>query len=109
MTAVASVKLDDPEFHGAIRDVLGGATVRACVEQALRDHIGRWLEGHPERAAAVIDPTIQATAGTDQQQTALPVPSNPGQQGGRQHTALNKGPETVQWVKSIDIATFRGR
>ncbi|WP_030237190.1 ATP-binding protein [Streptomyces sp. NRRL S-350] len=55
LTAVVSVKLDDPEFHGAIRDVLGNATVRPCVEQAVQEHLGRWLEGHPERAAAVID------------------------------------------------------
>ncbi|MFB7470026.1 hypothetical protein [Kitasatospora sp. NPDC056184] len=55
LTAVVSVKLDDPEFHGAIRDVLGNAVVRACVERAVREHLGRWLEGHPDRAAAVID------------------------------------------------------
>ncbi|MFJ8476986.1 hypothetical protein [Kitasatospora sp. NPDC094011] len=58
LTAVVSVKLDVPEFHGAMRDVLGNAAVRACVDQAVREHLGTWLEGHPERAAAVIDRII---------------------------------------------------
>lgn len=58
LTAVVS-KLDHPEFEGATRGVLGNAAVRACVEQAVREHLGRWVEGHPERAAAVIDRSIQ--------------------------------------------------
>ncbi|MER6070015.1 ATP-binding protein [Streptomyces sp. NPDC001817] len=54
LTAVVSVKLDHPEFHGATRGVLGGAAVRACVGEAVREHLGAWLAGHPEQAAAVV-------------------------------------------------------
>lgn len=54
LTAVVSVKLDRPEFEGATRSVLGNLAVRAGVEGAVREHLGRWLEGHPDQAAAVI-------------------------------------------------------
>ncbi|MFJ6622002.1 DNA gyrase subunit B [Kitasatospora sp. NPDC091335] len=54
LTAVVSVKLDRPEFHGSTRDVLGDDTVRGCVGRAVREHLGAWLEAHPEQAAAVV-------------------------------------------------------
>ncbi|MER7703712.1 DNA gyrase subunit B [Kitasatospora sp. NPDC097605] len=54
LTAVVSVKLDDVEFEGATKDVLGNTAVRGCVEEAVRDHLGQWLVHHPEGAAAVI-------------------------------------------------------
>ncbi|MFD5435466.1 ATP-binding protein [Kitasatospora sp. NPDC127067] len=54
LTAVVSVKLDAPEFHGSTWDVLGDDTVRTCVAQAVRDHLGIWLEQHPEQTAAVL-------------------------------------------------------
>ncbi|MGF1431770.1 ATP-binding protein [Kitasatospora sp. LaBMicrA B282] len=54
LTAVVSVKLDDPEFEGSTRGVLGDAAVRVCVEEAVQHNLGRWFEEHPERAAAVI-------------------------------------------------------
>jgi DNA gyrase subunit B len=59
LTAVVSVKLDDPEFEGSTRGWLGNAAVRACVAQAVQDHFGRWLEEHPAWAAAFIDQVIQ--------------------------------------------------
>ncbi|MGW5637461.1 DNA gyrase subunit B [Streptomyces sp. NPDC003832] len=55
LTAVVSVKLDSPRFEGATRGVLGNSTVRDCVRQAVREHLSRWLEEHPERAAALLD------------------------------------------------------
>ncbi|NUL04741.1 DNA gyrase subunit B [Streptomyces lunaelactis] len=59
LTAAVSVKLDRPEFLGSTNGVLGGAAVRACVGEAVREHLGRWLEGHPEQAAAVIGRIVQ--------------------------------------------------
>lgn len=55
LTAVVSVKLDHPSFEGATCGVLGNPAVRACVDVAVREHLGSWLEGHPEQAAAVVD------------------------------------------------------
>jgi DNA gyrase subunit B len=58
LTAVVSVKLEHPEFEGSTRGVLGNAAVRASVRQAVADHLGIWLEEHPQQAAAVLDRII---------------------------------------------------
>ncbi|MFF5477665.1 DNA gyrase subunit B [Streptomyces sp. NPDC012935] len=54
LTAIVSVKLDGPEFLGPTRGLLGNAEVRACVGEAIREHLGTWFEEHPERAAEVV-------------------------------------------------------
>ena len=54
LTAIVSVKLDQPEYLGATRGRLGGADVRACVAEAVREDLGAWLEAHPEQARAVV-------------------------------------------------------
>jgi DNA gyrase subunit B len=54
LTAVVSVKLDRPEFEGAIRDRLGNEPVRACVTKAVRDHLTAWLHADPAQATAVL-------------------------------------------------------
>jgi len=61
LTAVVSVKLDGPEFLGATHGMLGGAAVRACVAEAVREHLGTWLEEHPEQAAAVVGRIVRGT------------------------------------------------
>ena len=61
LTAVVSVKLAYPEFEGSIRGVLGNAAVRACVRQAVEQHLDRWLREHPQQSAAVISRLIQRT------------------------------------------------
>ncbi|MFJ6632115.1 ATP-binding protein [Streptomyces sp. NPDC091376] len=60
LTAVVSVKLDHPEFKGPTRGVLGNPPVRTCVGQAVQEHLGTWLDGHPEHASAVFG-RIQGT------------------------------------------------
>ncbi|MGW1623181.1 DNA gyrase subunit B [Streptomyces sp. NPDC002172] len=59
LTAVVSVKLDHPEFLGPIRGRLGGAEVRACVGEAVQEHLGAWSEKHPDRAAAMVGRIIR--------------------------------------------------
>jgi DNA gyrase subunit B len=55
LTAVVSVKLEHPEFEGATRGVLGNRAVRACVREAVTEHLGRWLEEHSQQAAGLVD------------------------------------------------------
>ncbi|MFE7637210.1 MULTISPECIES: DNA gyrase subunit B [unclassified Kitasatospora] len=59
LTAVVSVKLDEPEFHGSTLDVLGNTAVRACVAEAVRRHLDAWLEEHPQQAAAVVERLVR--------------------------------------------------
>ena len=59
LTAIVSVKLDHPEFEGATRGALGNTAVRACVEEATREHLGRWLREHPKLAEVVLDRILQ--------------------------------------------------
>ncbi|MFD5326871.1 ATP-binding protein [Streptomyces sp. NPDC127092] len=54
LTAVVSVKLDRPEFEGATRDRLGNGPVRACVTEAVREHLTAWLRANPAQATAVL-------------------------------------------------------
>jgi DNA gyrase subunit B len=54
LTAVVSVKLDEPEFLGATSGALGNVAVHSAVEEAVRKHLGSWLEEQPEQAAAVV-------------------------------------------------------
>ncbi|MBB4950197.1 DNA gyrase subunit B [Kitasatospora gansuensis] len=61
LTAVVSVKLDDPAFEGSTRDVLGNSAARTCVGEAVREHFGRWLAEHPEQAAVVVGRIIASS------------------------------------------------
>ncbi|MBO1330689.1 hypothetical protein [Streptomyces sp. VRA16 Mangrove soil] len=63
LTAVVSVKLDSPEYEGATRERLAGAFVHECVEQAVEEHVGAWLERHPEQADGLVDRIIRAGPG----------------------------------------------
>ncbi|MFD0629086.1 hypothetical protein ACFQ2K_47190 [Streptomyces sanglieri] len=60
LTAVVPVRLDRPLFLGATNGVLGGAAVRACVADAVREHLGTWLEEHPEQTAAVVGRIVRS-------------------------------------------------
>ncbi|MGO4635940.1 hypothetical protein AB4225_34215 [Streptomyces sp. 2RAF24] len=61
LTAVVSVKLDRPEFEGATRDRLGNRPVRACVTEAVREHLTAWLCANPTQATAVFARILTAT------------------------------------------------
>ncbi|MFG2779928.1 DNA gyrase subunit B [Streptomyces prunicolor] len=59
LTAVVSVKLDQPEFLGATCELLGNAEVRVCVGEAVREHLGNWFAEHPERAAEIVNRIVR--------------------------------------------------
>ncbi|GAA4847275.1 ATP-binding protein [Kitasatospora terrestris] len=54
LTAIVSVKLDEPVFEGSCRDRLGNEPVRACVARAVEEHLTAWLDADPGRAATVL-------------------------------------------------------
>ncbi|MFJ4681541.1 DNA gyrase subunit B [Kitasatospora sp. NPDC088783] len=47
LTAVVSVKLDDPHYEGSTREVLGNHPVRARVAETVRRAVEAWLVEHP--------------------------------------------------------------
>ncbi|MFE1317544.1 DNA gyrase subunit B [Kitasatospora phosalacinea] len=51
LTAVVSVKLDDPNYQGCTRDMLANHPVRARTAAAVQRAVEAWLAEHPERAA----------------------------------------------------------
>ncbi|MFF0087938.1 hypothetical protein ACFYR1_51335 [Streptomyces canus] len=53
-TAVVPMKLDRPEFLGATVGLLGDTAVRACVGEAVHEHLGIWFEDRPERPAEIV-------------------------------------------------------
>ncbi|MDH6217171.1 ATP-binding protein [Streptomyces pseudovenezuelae] len=59
LTAVVSVKLDQVEFRGATRELLANTEVRACVGEAVQEHLGTWFEEHPDRAARIIEELVR--------------------------------------------------
>lgn len=54
LTAVVSVKLERPEYLGATHELLGNTDVRDCAGEAVREHLGNWLEEHSKQATQVI-------------------------------------------------------
>lgn len=61
LIAVVAVRLDHPELQGCLRDVLGNGPVRTRVREAVREHLSRWLEGHPNEAQALISRMVART------------------------------------------------
>ncbi|WP_405685539.1 DNA gyrase subunit B [Streptomyces sp. NBC_00057] len=55
LTAVVSVKLERPEYLGATHELLGNTDVRGCVRQAVREHLGNWIEEQSKQATQVVD------------------------------------------------------
>jgi DNA gyrase subunit B len=59
LMAVVSVKLDQPEYLGATRTLLGNAEVRICVAEAVRERLGNWFAEYPERAAEIVNRIVR--------------------------------------------------
>ncbi len=54
LTAIVSVKLQDPQFEGQTKTKLGNTEIRAFVEKTLNDQLGTWLEEHPGDAKRIV-------------------------------------------------------
>ncbi|MEU9399667.1 ATP-binding protein [Streptomyces sp. NPDC048242] len=54
LTAVVSVKLDRPELEGPTCGRLSNGPVRACVTEAVREHLTAWLRANPTQATAIL-------------------------------------------------------
>ncbi|MEK9658887.1 MAG: DNA topoisomerase (ATP-hydrolyzing) subunit B [Chloroflexota bacterium] len=55
LTAIVSVRLQEPQFEGQTKGKLGNAEIKSTVEQLLVQHLEFYLEEHPNDARRIID------------------------------------------------------
>ncbi|MHB8147523.1 MAG: ATP-binding protein, partial [Vulcanimicrobiaceae bacterium] len=60
LTAVVSVKLQDPQFEGQTKTKLGNAKVRSIVYGLLNERLEFFFEENPKQARIIIDKCMQA-------------------------------------------------
>jgi DNA gyrase subunit B len=60
LTAVLSVKVQEPQFEGQTKTKLGNSEVQGTVESLINTKLGRWLEDHPDQADRIIQKVITA-------------------------------------------------
>lgn len=60
LTAVISVKVQEPQFEGQTKTKLGNRDVTAPVAQAVSEALGNYLEEHPKDAKQIVNKVILA-------------------------------------------------
>lgn len=60
LTAVVSVKVQEPQFEGQTKTKLGNTEVGTAVSQAVGTALANYLEEHPKDAKAIVDKVILA-------------------------------------------------
>jgi DNA gyrase subunit B len=60
LTAIISVKLQNPQFEGQTKAKLGNAEVRSVVEEVVGQGLEFWLEEHPSDAAKILEKVLLA-------------------------------------------------
>ena len=58
LTAIVSVKLEEPQFESQTKAKLGNAEVKTQVESVVTESFGAFLEEHPREAKAIIEKCI---------------------------------------------------
>ncbi len=60
LTAVISVRIQEPQFEGQTKSKLGNVSVRSLVEKATNEHLREWFEEHPREARSMVNKAIMA-------------------------------------------------
>ena len=58
LTAVLSVKVQEPQFEGQTKTKLGNSDVQGAVESLVGSKLGEWLEDHPREAKTIVQKVI---------------------------------------------------
>jgi len=61
LTAVVSVKVEEPQFEGQTKTKLGNTEVRSIVDALASEGVGVFLEEHPSDAKRIIEKAVQAS------------------------------------------------
>lgn len=60
LTAVISIKVQEPQFEGQTKTKLGNNEVMGAVDMAVGEALGNFLEEHPKEAKIIVDKVILA-------------------------------------------------
>lgn len=60
LTAIISVKVQEPQFEGQTKTKLGNNEVMGAVDQAVSEMLNNYLEEHPREARTIVDKVILA-------------------------------------------------
>ena len=60
LTAIISVRLQEPQFEGQTKGKLGNVSVRSLVEKATNEKLGEWLEENPDEGKLIVNKAIAA-------------------------------------------------
>ena len=60
LTAVISIKVQEPQFEGQTKTKLGNNEVTGAVDQAIGEALGYYLEEHPKEAKTIVDKVVLA-------------------------------------------------
>ena len=60
LTAIISVKIEDPQFEGQTKAKLGNASIRTLVDNVVSDQLAVYLEEHPVVARTILDKALTA-------------------------------------------------
>jgi DNA gyrase subunit B len=62
LTAIVSVKLEEPQFEGQTKTKLGNTEVKGFVQKAVNDKLGAWLEANPVIGTLIVKRAIDAAS-----------------------------------------------
>ena len=65
LTAIISVKLEEPQFEGQTKTKLGNADIRPLVDGAVADRLSEYLAENPAQAKLIIEKCITASRARD--------------------------------------------
>ncbi len=60
LTAIVSIKLEEPQFEGQTKTKLGNSEARSYVQSVLNDELGAWFEQHPAEGKTIVRKSIDA-------------------------------------------------
>ncbi|MBC7596368.1 MAG: DNA topoisomerase (ATP-hydrolyzing) subunit B [Kineosporiaceae bacterium] len=60
LTAIISIKLEEPQFEGQTKTKLGNSEAKSYVQSVLNDELGAWFEEHPAEGKVIVRKSIDA-------------------------------------------------
>ena len=60
LTAIISVKMEDPQFEGQTKGKLGSPEMAGAVQSVVNDALGAWMEENPSHARRVVEKCLTA-------------------------------------------------